>query len=170
MMNKRGFTMIEMLIYVAIVGGILSSFVSFAISLSNSRNKTYAIQEVQANAREALNIVTQKIRSASGINANGSVFGLDPGYLSLVMPSAAVNPTIISLNHDNGVIEIKEGLSASTTIMADEVKVANLIFTNLTDGNRENVRINMTVEYDNPNNDPDFAYTQTLQTAVSVRY
>lgn len=169
-MNRRGFTMVEMLIYVAIIGGILTSFVSFALAISNSRNKTYVIQEVQANTREALGIMTQKIRSASGINTNVSTFDVDPGYLFLIMSDVSLNPTIISLNNDNGVIEIKEGLSASTTIMADEVRVTNLLFTNLTDGNRENIRINITAEYDNPNNDPNFAYSQSLQTSASVRY
>lgn len=167
---NSGFTLIEMLIYVTIIGGILTTFVSFGLSVSNSRSKVYAVQEVQANTREAMEIMTQKIRSASGVNAGSSQFGVDPGYLSLSMTSSTLNPTIISLNHDDGVIEIKEGSSASTTIMADEVKVTNFVFTNLTDRNRENIRINMTAQFDNPNNDPNFAYTQSLQTSASVRY
>ncbi|MEK7625415.1 MAG: type II secretion system protein [Patescibacteria group bacterium] len=169
-MSKNGFTLIEMLIYIAIIGGILASFVSFSLSISNSRNKTYVVQEVQANTREALSIITQKIRSASGVNITNSRFDVDPGYLYLTNASTTLNPTIIRLNHDNGVVEIKEGANASTTIMADEVRVINFIFANLTGGSRENIGINMTVEYGNPSNDPNFAYSQSLQTSVSVRY
>lgn len=170
MRNTRGFTLIEMLIYIAIIGGIVASFVSFTFSVSNSRNKAYVIQEVQANTREAMEIITQKIRSASGVNAGSSIFDVDPGYLSLTMTSSSLNPTTIGLNHDNGVVEIKEGVNASTTIMADETKTTSLIFTNLTDGSRENIEISITAQYDNPSNDPNFAYSQSLRTSASVRY
>ncbi|OGH58928.1 MAG: hypothetical protein A2725_04240 [Candidatus Magasanikbacteria bacterium RIFCSPHIGHO2_01_FULL_33_34] len=167
-MNKKGFTLIEMLIYVAIIGGVVFTFVSFAISVVNSRNKTYTVSEVQANTRTALNVMTQKIRSSEAINTSTSIFGVDPGYLSLSMSSSTLNPTIISLDQDNGVLQIKEGVSASSTITIDKLNITNLQFTNLTDGDRENVRIDMTIEYGTANT--EFNYSQSVQTAVTTRY
>lgn len=167
-MNNKGFTLIEILIYIAIIGGVVATFVSFALQITNSRNKTYAVQEVQANIRTALGIVTQKIRSANSINTSTSIFDVDPGYLSLAMTSSTLNPTIFGLNQDNGVLEMKEGTSASSTITADEVNITNLQFTNLTDSGREHVRIQMTAEFSSTNT--NFSFSQSIQTAVSTRY
>lgn len=168
-MNKRGFTLIETLIYIAIIGGVVATFMSFSLSITQSRNKTYVVQEVQANSRTALDIITQKIRSASGVNTSTSVFGSDPGFLSLSMVSSTLNPTTIGLNADDGVLQIKEGSSASTTITTDEVKVSNLVFTNLTvSSTKENIKLQMTIDFVSSEY-VNYEYSQDIQTSVSVR-
>lgn len=168
MKNKKGFTLVESLIYVAIIGMAVSSFISFGVSISGSRNKTYIIEETQANARVAFDMISRYIRSASGVNASSSVFDLDPGVLSLTMDNALKNPTIIKLNHDDGVLEIQEGLSQPVTITSDEIKISNLVFRNLSSGNRESIGINLTIEYSGSDN--SFKYSKSLKTSASVRH
>ncbi len=175
MMNKNkiksqdGFTLIEVIIYITIIGAVLSAFVAYFLSLSNIRNKTYAVQEVQGNVRTVFDVITQKIQSANAVNSSTSVFGSDPGLLSLSMSSGALNPTIIQLDEDNGVLQIKEGLSDYVSITSDEVKVSNLQFTDLTSAStRENIRIEYTIDYAT-STDVSFEYGQSIQTAVSVR-
>ena len=139
------------------------------MSISNSRNKNYVVQEVQANARVALDIIGQRVRAASGVNIGSSTFGSDPGVLSLVMTDGAKNPTIINLDQDDGVLQITEGLSGAVSLTSDEVKITNLVFTNLTpSGERENIKVEMTVEYASAE-DVEFSYSQSYQTAVSLR-
>jgi type II secretory pathway pseudopilin PulG len=172
MKQKRyqGFTLIETLIYVAIIGAAVSSFVLFSISVSNSRSKTYVVQEVQANARVAMDIMSQKIREATGVNTGASTFGSDPGILSLSMANAAKNPTVFSLSQNDGVLQIVEGASPAIPLISDEVKITNLLFTNLTGtGVRENVRIEMTVAYNNLDTDIRYDHSQSLRTTVGVR-
>jgi type II secretory pathway pseudopilin PulG len=168
--NCSGFTLIETLIYIAIVATAVSSFVLFSISVSNSRNKTYVVQEVQANVRVALNIMSQKIRAAQSVATTTSTYDTDPGFLILNMASTTLNPTHIGLNQNDGILGIKEGNAATTSITSDEVLVTNLVFTNLTGSStQENTRIQMTIEYNNPSGDDDFNYLQSVQTAVGVR-
>ena len=168
--NGAGFTLIETLIYIAIIGGVVATFVNFSLTISDSRNKTYVVQEVQANARTALDLITQNIQSANGINTSISIFGSDPGLLSLSMTSSTLNPTVIGLSEDDGILEMKQGTSASTTITSDELNITNLIFTNLTaSSTRENVRIEIMIGFDNPGGDIEFDYSQSLQTGVSLR-
>lgn len=167
---QRGFSFIEVIIYIAIMAFAVVAIASFSISIANSRNKNYVVQEVQANQRGALNIITQRILAAEGVNVAFSTFNTDPGVLSLKMADAAKNPTIIDLNTDNGVLQITQGVASAVAITADEVKVTNLVFTNLTPtGRRENIRIKITIEYDNPSGDQEFEYSQSLQTSVSLR-
>jgi len=169
-LHTKGFTLIETLIYVAIIGMAVSSFVAFSLSVSSSRSKTYVVQEVQANARVALGIISQKMRAANGVNTATSTFGADPGFISLSVASSTLNPTIIGLNQDNGVLGIKEGLSATTSITSSEVKITNLVFTNLTGSStRKNIRTEMTVEFNNPSTDITYDYSQSLRTTISIR-
>ena len=67
-LQENGFTLIELIIYIGIIGAVAASFVSFSIYVSESRNKTYVFEEVQANSRTALNLMSQKIKMANGIN------------------------------------------------------------------------------------------------------
>jgi len=167
---QNGFTLIEVLIYIAIIGMVTSSFIVFSISVSNSRSKTYVVQEVQANMRTAVNIISQKLRASNGVNIGVSTLGVDPGFLSLSMASSTLSPTIIGLNQDNGILGIKEGTSATTSITSDEVKVTNLVFTDVTGPSaRENIRVEITIEFNNIGTDVEYNYTQNLQTAVSLR-
>lgn len=167
--NKKGFTLVETLIYVTIIGVVVSSFISFGVSISNSRNKTYVVEEVQANARVAFELISRTIRSASGVNISTSIFNTDPGVLSLSMDNSLKNPTIIKLDQDNGVLQIQEGLNPPVAFTSNEVKISNLVFSNLSSGNRENISIDMTVEYSN-NLSTDFSYTKSLKTSASIRH
>ncbi len=166
--KQRGFTLIETNIYVAIIGLTLFSFVQFAFSIVEARNKTYVAQEVQANARIAQNTITQKIRTATGINISPSTFGANPGKLSLIMSDTNKNPTIMEIV--SGVLRLTEGTGSAIPITSDEVDVSNLVFTNLSQtGERGHVRVEMTVRYRNPSGDVKFEYSETMETAVSLR-
>lgn len=167
---QNGFTLIELLIYIAIVGAVAVTFVNFSVSISNSGNKSFVVQEVHGNGRVALDLISQRIRAATGVNTGSSTFNSDPGVLSLEMADAAKNPTIINLTADDGVLQIKEGASSAIAITSDEVKITNLVFTNLTPtGARENIRIQLTVGYNNSSGDVEYTYSKSFQTAVSLR-
>jgi prepilin-type N-terminal cleavage/methylation domain-containing protein len=167
---NQGFTLIETLIYIAIIGIVISSFVGFSVSVSDSRGKTYVVQEVQANMREALNTVLVALRESNDVNTAASTFGTDPGFLSLSMASSTVNPTTIGLDSDNGVMGIKRGSSATTSVTSSEVNITNLVFTNLTSSTtRENIRMEIKVEYNNTSTSSIYNYVQSATTSTSLR-
>jgi putative endonuclease len=168
--NSAGFTLIETLIYIAIIGIVISSFVGFSVSVSDARGKTYVVQEVQANTREALSTVRSALREATDVHTASSVFGTDPGYLSLAMASSTLDPTNIGLDSDNGVLGIKRGTSATTSVTSSEVNITNLVFTNFTSSTtRENIRMELTVEYNNTSTSSIYNYVQTATTTTSLR-
>jgi len=165
-----GFTLIELLIYLAIISGFMVSIVLFSISISNARAKTFVVQEVHENGRLALIIISQKIRAAIGINNGASVFGSDPGVLSLSMTEVSVDPTVIDLTLNDGILQITEGASPPIAITSDKVKVTNLVFTDLTGAaQRKHIRLLLTVEYADTSGDPIYKYSKSWQTAVSLR-
>jgi len=170
MKKQAGFTLIEILIYIAIISGVVVTFVVFSLSISNSRNKTYVIQEVQANTRVAFELISKYLHAADDINIGASIFDSDPGVLSLAMDDAGKNPTIISLNADDGQLQIKEGSADEVNVTSNEVKITNLVFRDLTGSSaRKNIGVEVTVEYNVDNSDVIYEYAQSWQTAVSLR-
>lgn len=167
--KEAGFTLIETLIYIALVSIIITAFVVFAISITGNRNTAYSTQEVQSNLRAAVSIMSQKIRSATGVNVSDSNLNSDPGRLSLQVASSTLNPTIITLSEDNGAITIKEGGNATTTITTNDVSISNLIFRRY-GGNSP--RVNIKIEIDarfRAEVTSDFAYNQSIETSVTLR-
>ncbi len=168
---RTGFTLLELIVYLAIISVIAVSFTSYTISITNTRTKTYVAQEVHANARAALETMSQRIQAATGVNIGASTFGVDPGVLSLIMADATKNPTILDLTANDGRLRIKEGSAGAVELTSNEVSVTNLVFTNLTPAGvpRENIRIQMTMQYNNPGSNVHYSYSKAFQTTVSVR-
>ncbi len=165
--NNKGFSLIEVIIYVAIIGGLLVTLTNFILAISGSRNKSYAQQEVNANTRLALNILTHKIKSSNGINVSSSTFNTSPGVLSLSMSSSTLSPTIFTLS--NGRLTISEGVTTSQFITSQRVNISSLIFTNLTaDSNHGNVGISMSFNYAS-SSDASYNFSSSLNTAVNLR-
>ena len=171
MKSSAGFTLVEMLIYLAIIGTISAGFIRYSVSITDSQGKTYVAQEVQANVRTAFNVMSAHIKAANGINTGASTFGSDPGVLSLSMDDSSKSPTIINLTADDGVLQVKEGSSTAVPITSDEVQITNLVFTNLSQsGERAHVRIQMTIAINNDGVESRiYTYSKTLQTSVSTR-
>lgn len=163
-LREKGFTLIESLLYVAIVGGIVTSVALFGLAISDARSKNYAAQEVQANGRTALQIMASRIREST----NATVF--NPQTLILEMRDLSKNPTVINLD-GGGSIQLQEGTMPVVSLVSDEVKVTNLVFADATLGgiDRKNIQVNITVKYDAPGSSVPFAYSTNFRTAVSER-
>lgn len=163
-MNKKGFTLIEILIYIAIIGVVISGFIAFALSITGSRDKNYVVQEVQANGRMALDLISQKIKAANDVVSPGE--GNSGSSLELDMPSPDAN---LTFSLSNGILNATETGSDPVLVTSDEVNVTNLTFTNLAPATeKDNIRIEMNIEYRNPGSQ-EFKYSQDYQTSISIR-
>ena len=168
--RSRGITLMELVIYLALLGLIGTAVVRFTLGVSNARNKNYAVQTVQNHGRTMLELVSARIRRATSVNTASSTFDVHPGVLTLNMAESAVHPTVIDLTEDQGRLRITEGTNAPLIVSPETLTITNLTFTNLTSTSlRENIRVVFTVGYDNDSGDVHFNADQTFQTSVSVR-
>lgn len=164
-MNKRGFTLIETLVYIAILGMVVSSIVAYSLSLSGARNKNYVAQNVQANSRTMLSIMGEKIRASSVVVTPSA--GATSNQLVLDMPG--VLPNIIFSVFNSQLIMTEVG-SPDVALTDSRVVVTGLVFTNAaTSGERDIINIQATVSYNVAAGDVEHRYTQDLRTAVIRR-
>ena len=167
-MSKKGFTLIEILIYTAMVAIFLVTAVNFSLDVIEGKAKARSMREVQQNSRFAIEKMTQEIRRAEDINLAESVFDTHPGVLSLVMPEADKNPTIFDFSLD-GALRMTQGTNTPKVLTTNQVETTNLVFTNLSPlAWSKNIKINLTVQYKNPER-KEFEATSIIETAVSLR-
>lgn len=167
--SQRGFTLIETIIYILIIGMILSTISLFLLELINARSKTYAIAEVVAAAQLMQERLTDAVRHAEVIRVADSTFGTDPGVLSLEMTDPTRDPTVFSLTANDGQFQIAEAGGSSVTLTSDNVQISNLIFTNLTGADDTGIiRVDFTIQALPLSATHSFQYDQTFQTTLRI--
>ena len=87
--STAGFSLIEMLLYVALVATIISSVVFFGIWIIQVSAKSRVNSEVLVNARRAMETMVYEIRKSQSVYAPTSVFDSSPGQLSLEQTNVA---------------------------------------------------------------------------------
>lgn len=131
MKHEEGFTLVEMLVYIAIVSIVAGVLTTILISNLQVYDKSQARQNVLNNAYDALRIISEEIKYAKSIYTLTSVLANDAGQLSLettLNPPAGEAVGYVDYYMDNGrIYEKREGLSA-LPLTSERVFVERLRF------------------------------------------
>lgn len=173
--EQQGFTLIEILLYIAIVSGFLVAASTFTWNIINSKTKAQALQEVEMNGKIILEHLTQAIRSARDIDALSLLDAnlANPGnageMLSLDIRNAVDDP--IEIDVLNGVMRYRQGATGPLAISSNLVTITDLTFTDyqLPSGKSQNLGITLTIEYINPENKVERDASVTYTTTVEIR-
>jgi hypothetical protein len=125
MTKQRGFTLIEVLMYTLIAGGVMLAGVALATTALRIRTSIRSTLILEENMRFASGRITNLVLEATGITT--PVAGSPSSTLILTMPVPSLSPTIITLN--GGVVSIAQGTGASNSLMSAEIKATRLTFT-----------------------------------------
>lgn len=163
---KQGFTLIEFILYIGIVSTVLAVTAAIGVNVLFGKAKLAAIEEVSQNARFSIEKIADTIRNAQAIQSPS--IGTTASSLSLQMADLAKNPTIFDIS--GGVVRIKEGAGGAVDITSSEVVATNIQFSNisyaLTPGT---VRVQMTVQYNNPSGRKEYEFQKTFYTTANIR-
>ena len=167
MKQQQGFTLIESILYMAILALFLVSVVQLSIAGLQAGQKASIMTEVQQNARFAMERVRRELRSAEGVNTGSSTFDTHPGVLSVVDEVAGENPTVFDVS--SGRLRMTEGVAASQFLTTDEVTVDSFIINDRSVTDRtSNYQISLTLSWAASTEAP-FNTTYTLQSTVVIR-
>lgn len=165
--SQQGFTLIETIVYVGIISIFLVSIVQFTTSLVSAGEKARIQNEVQQNARFAMERLRREIRTADDVNTGTSTFGSHPGILSLADDTPLDDPTIFDVS--SGRLRIKEGAASALPLTTDKVNVTNFVVQNRGVSNRtKNIQIFLTLAWAGSTSKP-FDTSISLQSSVVVR-
>lgn len=150
---KKGFTFVELLLYVAIVGTIFSSLVPFAWDVIQGGVRSSVDQEVGSNARLIMEKIKFKVRNARSI---------------VVAPTSL---TITEQDLSTKTIDLSEGnirMNAVNLNSAD-TRMTDLVFTDFSSAATKQVQIRFTVISSTGQGSQEYAQTVTLESSAEVR-
>lgn len=164
--SKRGFTLIEMLLYMAILSIVMGGFVIFAITVFQTRIKAEAVSVVETQGNMAMEQILKSIRLGTVINTPAA--GVSASSASINVFDGVKSPTLFDLN--SGAIRIKEGASAYVNLTPANVTVSNLSFQNLTQTGAPGViRVSYTLTSINSSGRSEYSYSKNFVATASLR-
>jgi len=167
-MNK-GMTLIEIILYVAILSLISTAFITIAINMMSLKTKSVSQQEIGSNLRFITQKINYEIRNAK------SIFSTTSSSLTLTTFDVSRNPTVFDLN--NGHIRMGFGNSGSCPVTNPCILNSNLInisefsVTNLSssDNQTQNIRYTVSGNYINPSGRQEFDAFNSITDSVEIR-
>lgn len=154
--TQSGFTLVELVISMAIGISILGLVASVYVTLTRNRSQYQTEAEVETIGNEAMNIITQAVRNAQAINSPAT--STSGTTLSLAVASVADNPTVFSVSSSS--IKMVLG-SASYLITGSSTAASALSFTNLSASSTVGiVRVQFTLTKN--------SYAQTFYSSVAL--
>ena len=159
--NNRGFTFIELILYVSIVTIMLTAIIPFAWNIIGSGAKSGTQQEVFSQARFVSERLKQEIRSANGINSVSAT------SISLNTPT---DPTTV-IDLLAGKVRIKYGAASVINLNSDGTNVTSLVFTNYTsaDNKTKHIGFTLTITSNYSGSRQEYKETVTLRGSAEVR-
>jgi type II secretory pathway pseudopilin PulG len=169
---RKAFSLIEILLYVALIVIMMSALLPVALQIINSGTKSGVTQEVYQSARYVSERIKYEIRNASGINIASSTFNLNLATttnagLYLIGYTSSTNPTIISVA--TGTIRIQQGTSTPIFLHSFDAQAASLIFSNYSTSTYNNVGFTLTMTDASTSTRQEYNASTTLITSVELR-
>jgi len=165
----KGITLPEILIYIAVLSIIVVVILSFIIWVVNSNNKTKAMRTVLDQAARAMDVMTQEVRGAKSVYAPTSTSGQLSLETTKYLPQGENASYVDFFLCGKRLCMKKETDAIPVALTADNVEVNNLNFTRIVSGGKPSVKIELTVDFLNTANRPEYQATINLTSSVSLR-
>lgn len=170
MKNNKGFSLLELLVYIAITATVTLAIAGIFVYFNKGRGLVEARTQVNSNLNFALEKISQDIRNASSITlpvtANTST-----SQLSVVVSGSTITYCV-----ESGQIRRETGASCgetSSTITSNSVAIDTLSFNRIENTNTilsktaVGIEINISAGYNSDS--PDWQYSGSKKTTVSLR-
>lgn len=163
MINKKGFTLVEVIIYVAIIGVIVSSFISLSLAQTSARNKASSMSEAQANARFIWEFIDRRVKESNKINI--PVSGATSSQLFF---DSSLDGEEQSFVFENNNLYFQIASQARQALNNQYIKISSVEFQNISLDGQVSVHYEIDLEY-NSEDSQDFEYLQKVEGSTYLR-
>lgn len=160
MKKIRGFTLIEIILYVALVSIILVAVTYFFIDATRSQARAYVIGEVNQNFRFCMDRMVRAIRQAEGIAGLSSS--------TLVLDNGSDPDITIEFDAPNNKVTYQVGAGSAIDLTTSQV-LANGYFADRSTSSTKNILIYLGLDFNNSGPDINYTYSASATTTVELR-
>lgn len=160
--DNKGFTLLELLLYVFVASVILLSIVALVALLIQSRIKNQTISMIEQQGSQIIQIISQEINNAKVVTA--PTVGNTAGVLQFQdingqAEQVSVMSTTLFLNKSN-----KDYL-----LNPAKIKISNFQVKNLGVAAHDSIKIQFDLSYNNLSGLNQYTYTQTFYATANIR-
>lgn len=165
--SQKGFTLVELVLYVSICSILLLTISSFLSFLLGARVRSQAISEVNQQGFQAMSLITQTIRNGRSIQVPG--IGTSSSTLSITTSNALLNPTIFDVSSTT--LRVKEGSKTAILLTNSRVKLSALTFQNVSSSSSTEkiIRISFTLDAVNQGGRSEYSFTKSFSGSATLR-
>lgn len=164
--RQAGFTLVELLLYLAVTSIIITSVSGFFITMLQARVKFQVMSEVEQQGAQVMQQMTQTVRN--GLTITSPTTGVTGTSLTVTVPTGALSPTVFDLT--SGVIRETEGVGAAQPLTNSRVTASGLSVQNLTRPTTQGVvRIQFVITSVNGSGRNEFSYSKTFRGTANLR-
>lgn len=164
---RRGFSLLELLIYIAILSGILVLISQAFLSFNRGKGLGEARSEVNSNLRFAIEKIASDVRSASLVSTPATS-GASSNTLVMTVSGSTITYDVLA-----GQLRRQVDVLAPEPITSSTVTITNATFTRLENTNTVLAKTVVSIEIDISaaynSTSPDFQYSQRKKTTASLR-
>jgi prepilin-type N-terminal cleavage/methylation domain-containing protein len=139
-LSQSGFTLIEMLVYIAILTIVSGGALTLLFSLTDQINAGRAQRLVSSSAQTALERILTEVRSADSVDGLTSTLEVSPGVLVL---ERGASTTAVALSA--GTVLLSSDSIVQGPLTSGDVSVDELRFYHYDNTNTEMVRVRLTL-------------------------
>lgn len=160
--NNKGFSLLELIIYIAVLSSLLTITVNMFTMISSNSTKQYSRIEVQQNLQFSVNEITSQFNNYNtGISiitpANNGETG---NILELIIDGKNIKYDVSSGILQKTIDSSTKNITSETVI----IETINPIFKKIND----TIQINLKISY-NDRGKPSSKHTQEIKTTISVK-
>lgn len=141
---KKGYTLVEMVVYVAILSIITVVIANTLVSFSRSYRDLLALRIVDHSGIDAMERITRDTRSATTVDLANSTLGTSPGVLTLIKTTNSISTTT-KFYIQNGILKTDVNGTYSGPLTLSKASVTNLVFTKINSSVGSAVKVDMTI-------------------------
>ncbi|MFH0923332.1 MAG: type II secretion system protein [Candidatus Falkowbacteria bacterium] len=172
--SKKGYTLVEMLLYVALLGIITVVIVGVFFTISRTNSRIVSLIEINSNAYSAMERMAYETSNANNVylptsNFTNNYDEAKAKQFSLATRqavSANENIAYVDFYLENNTIFMKQDGANPVALTSSNVSVQSLDFYYYKNGERESVKIDFTVK---PNNILNSEVKINLITVIALR-
>lgn len=143
--TMSGTSLVEAMIYIAILVVLFSGIVRGVFMLSNSYRNVKTYRSIESSAVSSMERMVREIRNATDINAGQTSYGISAGSLSLNGTNASGTAYTVRFFASSSRLYLEENSTNVGPLTPSNVIVSNLTFRHFSTSTSEAVKIEMTI-------------------------
>lgn len=145
---RKGFTLVEILVYVAVLAIVVGAVFSFLLWAAQSQIEASSKRRATLEGSKVLELIAKEVREATSVYISTSVFGSNPGQLSLKTQKSVPTgeqETFVDFFVCETRLCMKKESQNPLALTSLDIAVDNLVFSRVVSGVTSSLQVKLTL-------------------------